>query len=124
MKVVGRAYLGLGLLVALIGALYWFTSYEDAGTTMLVLAACLALFVGGYLAFTARRATAQEGHPGVGGDDAEPYLPHASVWPFFVGAAALVALNGLALGLFALVPGVIALGIALAGYAGQSRRRD
>ena len=125
MKVVGWAYLGLGLLVALMGALYWFTSYENAGTTMLVLAACLALFVGGYLAFTARRATAQEGHAAAAeGNEAEPYLPHASVWPFFVGAAALVTLNGLALGLFALVPGLIAMGIALAGYAGQSRRRD
>ena len=120
MKVVGLAYLVLGLLVSLMGAVYWFTSYENAGTTMLGLAACLALLVGGYLTLTARRATAHGG--GDGG--AEPYLPHASVWPFFVGAAALVAANGLALGLFALVPGVIALGIALAGYAGQSRRRD
>lgn len=118
MKVVGRAYLGLGLLVALMGVVYWLTSYENAGTTMLALAACLALFVGGYLALTARRATTH------GGGEAAPYLPHASVWPFFVGAAALVAANGLALGLFALVPGVIALGVALAGYAGQSRRRE
>jgi peptidoglycan/LPS O-acetylase OafA/YrhL len=117
-KVIGRAYLGLGLVVAIMGAVYWFTSYENAGTTMLVLASILALFLGGYLALTARRATTH------GSGQAEPYLPHASVWPFFVGAAALVAANGLALGLFALVPGVIALGIALAGYAGQSRRRD
>ena len=120
MKVVSRTYLVLGVAVALMAAVYWFTSYEDAGTVMLVLAACLALFIGGYLALTARRASAsasgQEADP-------EPYLPHASAWPFFVGVAALITLNGLALGLFALVPGVIAMGIALAGYAGQSRRR-
>ena len=117
MKVVGRAYLFLGVLVALMAAGYWFTSYENAGTVMLALAACLALFVGLYLAFTARRATT---HPVA---EPEPYLPHASAWPFFVGVSALVALNGVALGLFALVPGVIALGGALVGYAGQSRRR-
>jgi len=120
-KVVGRAYLALGALVALMAAVYWFTSYEHAGTAMLVLAACLALLIGGYLALTARRATTSAGNAG---DEAEPYLPHASVWPFFIGVAALVAANGLALGLFALVPGVIALGGALVGYAGQSRRRQ
>ncbi|HEV8115865.1 MAG TPA: hypothetical protein VGP53_06480, partial [Acidimicrobiales bacterium] len=56
-------------------------------------------------------------------DDETPYLPHASAWPFLVGVAALVTLNGLALGLWALVPGVIGLTGALIGYAGQSRRR-
>ena len=122
MKVVGRTYLVLGVAVALIAAVYWFTSYENAGTVMLVLSAALALFIGVYLALTARRATSSAG--GGGGEEPEPYLPHASVWPFFVGVAALITLNGLALGLFALVPGLIAMGIALLGYAGQSRRRD
>jgi hypothetical protein len=116
-KVVGRAYVALGALIALIAAVYWFTSYEDAGTTMLLLSACLAVFIGGYLALAARRTTAHHG------DEAEPYLPHASAWPFFVGVAALVTANGLALGLWALVPGAIALAGALIGYAGQSRRR-
>ncbi len=118
MRVVGRAYLALGALVAVMTALYWFTSYESAGTAMLVLAAGLALFIGLYLARTARRTTVHAG------DETAPYLPHASAWPFFVGVAALVTLNGLALGLWALVPGAIALTGALIGYAGQSRRRD
>lgn len=117
MRVVGLAYLALGALIAAMCALYWFTSYESAGTAMLLLAAGLALFLGLYLARTARRTTDQA----VG--DSDPYLPHASVWPFLVGVAALVTLNGLALGLWALVPGVIALFGALVGYAGQSRRR-
>ncbi len=119
MKVVGRTYLVLGAAVALMAAVYWFTSYEDAGTAMLALAACLALFIGVYLALAARRTTASN----PASDEAEPYLPHASAWPFFVGVAALVTLNGVALGLWALVPGLIALGLALVGYAGQSRRR-
>jgi len=117
MKVVGRAYAGLGGLIALMAALYWFTSYESAGTAMLLLAAGLALFIGLYLARTARHATTHAG------EETAPYLPHASAWPFFVGVAALVTLNGLALGLWALVPGAIGLTGALIGYAGQSRRR-
>lgn len=122
MKVVGWAYLVLGGAVALIGAVYWFTSYENAGTAMLLLAACLALAIGGYLAFTARRTTGSTAE-GAEGGGSEPYLPHASAWPFFVGVAALVSAHGLALGPWALVPGLIALGGALVGYAGQSRRR-
>lgn len=117
MKVVGRTYVGLGALIALMAALYWFTSYENAGTAMLGLAACLAVFIGGYLVLAARRTTTEAG------DETEPYLPHASVWPFLVGVAALVTLNGVAIGLWALVPGAIALTGALVGYAGQSRRR-
>lgn len=122
MRVEAAVFVGIAAFFAGIGTLYWFTSYEDAGTTMLGLAACLALFIGLYLAFTARRVTTHAGD--AGSEDAEPYLPHASAWPFFIGVAALVAANGLALGLFALVPGVIALGAALVGYAGQSRRRE
>jgi hypothetical protein len=121
-KVVGRAYLVLGGAVLLMGVLYWFTSYENAGTAMLVLAACLALAIGGYLASTARRTTGSTTEGAEGGDD-EPYLPHASAWPFFVGVGALVTANGLALGPWALVPGAIGLCGALVGYAGQSRRR-
>ena len=120
MKVIGRAYLVLGGAVIVMAAVYWFTSYEDAGTAMLVLAAGLALFIGGYLAVTARRVTAQ----GAAEAEPDPYLPHASAWPFLVGVAALVTFNGLAIGLWALAPGLIALAIALTGYATQSRRRS
>jgi len=117
MRVVGLAYLALGALIAVMTAVYWFTSYESAGTAMLLLAACLALFIGLYLARVARSITVHAG------DEATPYLPHASAWPFFVGVAALVTLNGVALGLWALVPGAVGLAGALVGYAGQSRRR-
>lgn len=120
MKVTSRTYLVLAAAVALIAAVYWFTSYENAGTVMLVLAACLALVIGVYLALTARRAAAL----GTEEADRDPYLPHASTWPFFVGVAALVTVNGLAIGLWALVPGLIGLAVALTGYATQSRRRS
>ncbi|MEO5679334.1 MAG: cytochrome c oxidase subunit 4 [Acidimicrobiales bacterium] len=118
MKVVGQAYLGLGALLVVMAALYWFTSYENAGAIMLLLAACLALLIGAYLAWAARQTTTEPA------DEADgPYLPHASAWPFFIGVAVLVTANGLALGLWALVPGAIGLVLALIGYAGQSRRR-
>jgi O-antigen/teichoic acid export membrane protein len=119
--VVSRAYLGLGAFLAVVAAVYWFTSYESAGTTMLVLAAGLALLIGGYLALVVRRRRSGRSPSGQGEDH---YLPHASVWPFFAGLAAMVLANGLALGLWALVVGAAGLAAALAGYARQSRRRD
>ena len=42
-------------LVVVIGAIYWFTSYEDAGTTMLVASSLLGLLAGGYLLLQSRR---------------------------------------------------------------------
>jgi len=118
-KVVGYAFVALALVITAKATLYFITSSEGAGTTMLTLAACLAAFIGVYLALTARRATAS----GAEEAEADPYLPHASGWPFFIGVAALVTANGLAIGLWALVTGAIALAIALTGYAAQSRRR-
>src|SRR4029079_16710484 len=41
-----RVFLGVGVFIAVLAIVYWFVSYEDAGTTMLVLASCLALFCG------------------------------------------------------------------------------
>src|SRR5690242_21495654 len=35
--------------------IYWFTSYEDAGTTMLAASSLLGLLAGGYLLLQARR---------------------------------------------------------------------
>jgi len=118
-KVVGYAFMALALLITTKATIYLFTGAEGAGATMLVLAACLAAFIGVYLALTARRATAS----GAGDAEADPYLPHASGWPFLIGMAALVTANGLAIGMWALVTGAIALAIALTGYAAQSRRR-
>ena len=119
MKVVGWAYVALAALIGTKATVYFLTTDEGAGVTMLVLAACLAAFIGVYLALTARRATAHRAPEA----ETDPYLPHASTWPFFVGVAALVMANGLAIGLWALVPGAIGLAVALTGYAVQSRRR-
>src|SRR5258706_128250 len=92
LAVQARVFLGVAAFMALIGVVYWFASYEPAGTTMLALAATLVGMCGVYLQIRYEHA-ATEPH------DDEYYLPHASIWPFGVGVGALLAVNGLIVGL-------------------------
>ena len=130
MRVEARIFLGIAAFLMLITAVYWLTSFENAGTTMLLLAGGMALTIGAYLAFQTRRGSdAAEPERDGGGGAAEPavdhgYLPHASIWPFGVGMGLVVMANGLALGLWAVIPGALLAGSSLWGYARQSRRRD
>ncbi len=131
MTTTGKLMLGIAALILLKSAVYWFLSYEHAGSVLLLLAGGLGLITGGYLVVATRKTSAAadgSGGPGDGGqgsgDGHEVYLPHASIWPFGVGAGSVVLANGLALGLWAIVPGTIILAASVVGYARQSRRRD
>jgi len=116
-----RIFLGIAAFMALIAVVYWFASYEEAGTTMLALAGGLAAVFGGWLLLQERKVGAD------GGEDAdtegEHYLPAASAWPFAVGIGAALALNGLILGWPFAVPGGLLLAIALIGFVSEARRR-
>ena len=122
MRTEGRLLVAVGAFVLLGAAVYWFTAYEESGTTMLALAGALGLMIGGYLLLEGRRLPDPEPEPVAGLDEA--YLPHASIWPFVVGVGAVLLVNGLLLGLWAAVPGAIVLLAGLVGFSRQSRRRD
>lgn len=119
MRVEARMFAGIGAFLALATAVYAIAAYEWAGTVLLLLAAGMALLLAGYLTLQARRH-AEPAAVGAG----QPYLPHASVWPFGTGVGAVLMANGLALGLWAVIPGAALVGWSLWGYAAQSRRRD
>jgi cytochrome c oxidase subunit IV len=118
LKVLWRIFLGLAAFIAVIGAIYWFVSYEDAGTTLLALAAGLALMCGGYLFVQDRRKA-----PATPGDHGSQYLPHESVWPFGIGLGVFLAFNGLILGPAWALPGAVIVATSLGGFVSQSRRR-
>ena len=115
-----KMFLGISAFMALIGVVYWFASYEPAGTTMLGLSAALAGLCGVYL-----RVQSEPGASGASGaaHEHEHYLPDASAWPFGVGLGALLAANGFILGLGFAAPGLVVLGVSVAGLVSQSRRR-
>lgn len=112
-----KMFLGIASFMALIGVVYWFASYEPAGTTMLGLAAALAALCGVYL-----RIQSEGGDP-TEAEHQEHYLPDSSVWPFGIGLGALLAANGFILGVGFAIPGVVVLGISVGGLVSQSRRR-
>jgi hypothetical protein len=117
LRVQWRIFLGLAGFVAVLGAIYWFVSYEDAGTTLLALSAGLALVVGGYLFLQERKRSGPARSAG------EHYLPEASVWPFGIGFGLFLAANGLILGLAWTLPGAVLVATSVGGFVLQSRRR-
>jgi uncharacterized membrane protein YfcA len=116
-----RVFVAVGVFMAMLAAVYWFTSYEDAGTAMLVLASVLALWCGAYLWLQQRPRTGEPASP-----TATPsaYLPHSSVWPFAIGLGAATVLNGLVLGIWVIVPGAALMALGIGGFVRQTRRRD
>jgi hypothetical protein len=121
-----RTFGGIGAAVVVFAIVYWFASYDYAGTVMLSLAAGLSFLTGAYLWWQDRAAETVRRAPHV--DDAEaleePYLPHASIWPFGIGVGAFLAFNGLIVGPGYAVPGALVIGVSMAGLVVQSRRRD
>ena len=118
LRIQWRIFLGLAAVIAVLGVVYWFVSYEDAGTTLLALAAGLALLFGGYL-FVQDRKLGRAPHP----EAAELYLPHSSVWPFGIGFGLFLAVNGLILGLAWTLPGAVLVATSVGGFVLQSRHR-
>ena len=123
-RVEARIFLGIGLAVLVMCLVYAATSGERAGTTMLLLTAGLGALAGGYLLSQARHAAEPAATGGNREVAEEAYLPHASIWPLGIGAGCVVLANGLALGAWALVPGMMLTVASVWGYARQSRRRD
>jgi len=120
-----RVFVAVGVFVLVLGAIYWGTAYEESGTVMLIVAGLLSLWIGAYLWLRARTpgpaaADAAAARP----EEAEPYLPHASVWPFTIGLGAATIANGLVLGTWLIVPGALVMVLGIAGFVRQTRRRD
>jgi hypothetical protein len=121
-KVQSRVFLGIGGFLFVTGVAYWFLSYEGAGTVMLLLAGVLGFIVGGWLWLQSRRTVA----PAEPAEHQAPeeWLPHASIWPFWIGLGAAFATGGLAMSPWLMVPGVFVLVLGVVGWARQSRYRD
>lgn len=123
-----RVFLAVGSGVAFLAIVYAATAYEEAGIVLLFLAAALSLWCGIYLWLQQRpaavAATADDRAAALAKGGEAHYLPHASVWPFAIGLGAATVANGLALGIWVVVPGLAILAIGIGGWVAQSRRRD
>lgn len=114
-----RVFATVGGVLAVISVIYGLTASEESGKIMLTVAAVLGLWCATFFWRNLRRAEAS----GVVSGHQAMYLPEASPWPFGIGLGVTLVLNGLLIGSWFLVPGVMVLAVSIAGFARQSRQR-
>lgn len=141
MRTESRFLLGVGAFFGLIAISYWFTSYEDGGTMMLVGVTALGFLPGSYYFFWHRRfrgykyffwgrldrvvgtrpedradATIEEGAGVISS------FPGSSVWPFTLGVGAFTLLLSFVFGVWLAMVGGSLILTALVGVTAESRR--
>ncbi|MCW2621427.1 MAG: ctaF [Frankiales bacterium] len=119
MKVESTLFGLLAVFLLVVAGIYWFFSEEAAGTTMILLSGGLALMVGYYLWFTARRLDARpEDRPDAdiseGSGEVGFFAPH-SWWPIAMAGAATFTTVGMTIGRWMVVMGAIALVVTVFG---------
>lgn len=126
MRTEAAVYLFVFVFVGVVGAVYWFTSYEDSGTVMLLAMALLGLFAGGYLWRASRRMTRrpQDREDATVPEGVGPvaFVPVESFWPAAVAASAAVLASGLVFGTWLLLVGGGCFVVAVTGFVLESRR--
>lgn len=124
----GLVFLGTAAFVSVLTAIYWFTSYEEAGSTMLLLTVGLGLMPGLWLLWWSRRmAPRPEDLPDADisdGAGAVGAFPGPTAWPVTLAFGAVLAANGIAFGIWPAVPGFVLIVLAACGaiMSGRPRR--
>ncbi len=126
MKNESYVLLFVGFFFGLVAVIYWLTSYDDAGSVMLVGTFLLGSVPGFYYLWWARRmhpraaddpdATVEDGAGVVGS------FPGSSVWPFVLGLGATFVGMALVFGAWTLALGLFLAVAALVGVIYESRR--
>ena len=141
MKIEARFLIGIGVFFGIIAISYWFTSYEDGGTLMLVGATALGLVPGAYYFFWHRRFQGSKyffwgrtdrvvGTRPEDRDDATiadgagvvSSFPGSSVWPFVFGVGAFTFLLAFVFGVWLALVGISVILTAVIGFTAESRR--
>lgn len=127
MKVEWRLFVGGGVLMSISATVYWFVTYEEAGSVLLALSVAALLFVGAYLAMLARRhglrpEDVPDPEPGAGIGEIG-YFPSSSIWPFVGGCGAVVLAVGLVFGVWLSLFGGMLVGASTLGYAVEANAK-
>ena len=127
MKTTSRLFLFLAAFDAAAAVVYASVSGDEAGITLLFLAAGLHAMIGGYLWVLGRRfQVAPEDRPDAeisDGSGAVGFFSPASVWPFAVGLAASIMLVGLIYTPLTALAGGLILLTAVVGMVSEYWRR-
>lgn len=116
MKIASRLFIGAGVFFFVLFLIYWFMSYEPAGSTLLVVGAPACLLVGLYLHRLAGRGGSRpedrDGSPKEALHEVVS-VPAPSLWPLGVAFGSGTFAAGLVLGFWLALPGAILLLISI-----------
>jgi hypothetical protein len=126
MRVEAIILLFLGVFFGIVGIVYWFWSYEDAGSVMLVGTSALGFLPGAYYFFWHRRMgkrveDREDASIAEGAGEINSF-PGSSIWPFVMGMGAFLTLLSLVFGIWLIFPGISLIVSALVGVTAESRR--
>jgi hypothetical protein len=132
-RVEGLIFALLSVFLLVTGGVYWLLSRDPTGFTCIILSGGLALIIGYYLLFTARRMDArpedrEDAEIAEGAGEVGFFAPH-SWWPIALGASFALTTIGLVFGPFLVLIGVFALLVAVSGllfefYVGVNRTQS
>ena len=119
MKVEGLLFAFLAIFLLAVSAIYWLLSGDPTGFTCLLLSGGLAMIVGYYLMFTARRMQArpedrEDAEIAEGAGEVGFFAPH-SWWPIALAGAFTLTTLGLVFGPFLILIGFTTVLIAVSG---------
>jgi hypothetical protein len=120
MKIEGLLFAFLAVFLLAVSAIYWVLSHDPSGFTCLVLSGGLAMIIGYYVLFTARRMEERpEDRPDAeiaeGAGEIGFFAPH-SWWPLFLAGAFTLTTLGLVFGPFLVLIGFVAVLITAFGF--------
>ena len=120
-----RVLLGSALFAAVVAAIYWFVSYESAGTAMLLTMTTGLAIAAVYLALARRGTPVPADRPEARPSDARGetvgvFAAH-SAWPAVLALGCAVGLTGLLYGWWLAVLGAAGVTLALVGLVRDDR---
>jgi hypothetical protein len=122
----GTIFVGVAVFFLVVTGIYWFTSYEDTGTVLLLLTAGLGAIPGAWLLYKSRKIPTrledqEEANPEEGAGVVGSF-PETSVWPLVLALGVAVAGVGLVFGAWLVLPGIPLVLVALIGGILEGRR--
>jgi Cytochrome c oxidase subunit IV len=125
MRTEPRFLLGAGGFAVLVGVVYWFISYEDAGFVMLTFMGLASALIGAYLLYRgARLHRAEDDADAAPGEDSGSIVGRfssGSIWPLVMGVGTALALQGFIFGAWLVGFGAVLFVWAAVGFMLESR---
>jgi hypothetical protein len=121
MKFEWKLIVGSAVFLGIVYAIYWFTSYEDAGSVMLLFSGCAYLMLGSFLLLQWRRRhhipRPEDDHHAEHSAADLGFFPSASIWPAGMGLGAIFIALALVWGNWYLILGLPLLLGSIVGFS-------